>query len=362
MRTAAALLTGLGVLAFAQIAFGGADQAATWNVAVGEQGKPPAGTPKGSTLNQFFPARISINAGDKVTFTSFGFHTVSYWAGKAPPPPLGPTPGAKYEGITGADGQPFYFDGMQAFSYNLQHFGPVGPKTISGKTPASTGAIFATSPRKPGKATLAFPKAGAFKLICNLHPGMGLNVLVKPQGAAVQTAEEVAAKAKVEMAAAWAQAKSLAATKPPKNSVIMGIDGKKTAGGRLTILDFLPNLTTVKAGTTVNFVVKAPSEIHNVAFGPRKYLDKFMKQTDLFPMGPGSKNQVTPVFVYGTDAKGTTFDGRNHGNGFFATGLADALRGGLPNAVRVTFPAPGKYHFICMLHGPDMAADIRVTS
>jgi hypothetical protein len=28
--------------------------------------------------------------------------------------------------------------------------------------------------------------------------------------------------------------------------------------------------------------------------------------------------------------------------------------------VRVTFTAPGKYHFICLLHGPDMAADIRV--
>jgi plastocyanin len=190
---------------------------------------------------------------------------------------------------------------------------------------------------------------------------MGMNIVVRPKGAAVQTAEEVAAKAKAETDAAWAQAKSLAATKPPQNTVIMGIDGRKTAGGRLTILDFLPALTTVKVGTTVNFAVRAPSEIHNVGFGPLKYIDKFMKQTDLFPMGPGSKNQVTPVFVYGTDPRGTPFDGQNHGNGFFATGLADGLRGGLPNAVRVTFTAPGKYHFICLLHGPDMAADIRVT-
>jgi plastocyanin len=361
MRKAAALLVGLGVLAYAQLAFGGADQTATWNVSAGESGRPPAGTPKGTTLNQFFPAKLTINAGDKVNFTTFTFHTVSYWAGKAPPPPLGPTPGAKYEGITGDDGQPFYFDGMQAFSYNVEHFGPVGPKTISGKTPASAGAIFATSPKKPGKATFTFPKAGAFKLICNLHAGMQMNVVVKPKGASVPTPDEVDAKAKGEMDAAWAQARALAATKPPKNTVIMGIDGKKTAGGRLTILDFLPNLTTVKVGTTVNFPVRAPSEAHNVALGPLKYFEKFMKQTDLFPMGPGSKNQVTPVFIYGTDPKGTAFDGKNHGNGFFATGLADGVRGGLPNTVRVTFTAPGKYHFICLLHGPDMAADIRVT-
>jgi plastocyanin len=361
MRRAAALLIGLGVLAFAHVAFGGADQATTWQVAVGEQAKPPAGTPKGTTLNQFFPARISVNAGDKVTFTSFTFHTVSYWAGKAPPPPLGPAPGAEYEGITGADGQPFYFDGMQAFSYNVDHFGPVGPKTVSGKTATSTGALFATSPKKPGKATLTFPKAGAFKLVCNLHAGMEMSVVVRPKGAAVPTAEEVAAKAKAETDAAWAQARALAATKPPRNTVIMGIDGTKTAGGRLTILDFLPSLTTVKVGTTVNFPVRAPSEAHNVALGPLKYMDRFMKQTDLFPMGPGSKNQVTPVFIYGSDPRGTEFDGRNHGNGFYATGLADGVRGGLPNAVRVTFTAPGKYHFICLLHGPDMAADIRVT-
>ena len=50
-----------------------------------------------------------------------------------------------------------------------------------------------------------------------------------------------------------------------------------------------------------------------------------------------------------------------HGNGFYAIPLADALKGGPPNSFRVTFTTAGKYHFICQLHGPDMAADIRVT-
>ena len=68
MKKAAVVLAGFGVLVFAQLAFGGADQAATWNVAVGEQSKPPAGTPKGTSLNQFFPGRLTVNAGDKVTF------------------------------------------------------------------------------------------------------------------------------------------------------------------------------------------------------------------------------------------------------------------------------------------------------
>jgi plastocyanin len=350
------------VLVFAQLAFGGADQAATWNVAVGEQGRPPAGTPKGATLNAFFPGRLEVNAGDRVTFTAFGFHTVSYLAGKRPPPPVGPAQGATYTGISDAAGQPFYFDGQPAFEYTESVFGPFGPKTIAGKTPASSGAIFATSPRKPGKATFTFPRTGTFKLLCQIHPGMEIDVVVKRKGASVQSEADVAGLVKAETDAAWKEAKLISGSKRrPANNVVMGVDGRTREGGRLTILDFFPDVTTVKAGTTVRFVNRAPSEIHNVGLGPEKYIEKFMKQTDLFPMGPGSKNQVTPVFIYGTDPRGTPYERSIHGNGFFATPLADGARGGLPNAVRITFTSPGKYRFLCMLHGPDMAADIRVT-
>jgi plastocyanin len=355
MRKAAVVLAALGVLVFAQLAFGRADQAATWNVAVGEQARPPAGTPKGATLNQFFPAKLSVNAGDKVTFTTFGFHTVSYLAGKAPPPPVGPAPGATYSGINDSAGQPFYFDGKQSFAYTPSVFGPAGNGTIAGKTPASSGAIFAKSPRKPGKATFTFPKVGNYKILCQIHPGMEMTVSVKPKGASVPSADEVAAKIKAETDVAWAKVKPLANAKVPTGTITMG------TGGKTTILDFLPAVTRVKVGATVRFVNRSHSEIHNVGFGPLKYMNGFMKQTDLLPQGPGAPNQVTPAFIYGSDPPGTAFDGTNHGNGFFATPLADGLPGGLPNSQSVTFTAPGKYHFICMLHGADMAADVIVT-
>ncbi len=55
-----------------------------------------------------------------------------------------------------------------------------------------------------------------------------------------------------------------------------------------------------------------------------------------------------------------------HGNGVFATPLADDQPGdppnGLPGSFKVRFTTPGTYHFICQLHGPDMAADIVVTA
>ena len=64
----------------------------------------------------------------------------------------------------------------------------------------------------------------------------------------------------------------------------------------------------------------------------------------------------------GSDPPGTAYEGSSmHGNGFYATPLADGIPGPPPNTVSVTFAKAGKYHFICMLHGPDMAADIRVT-
>lgn len=364
MLRAVAVLVGLGALVTGQLAFGGSNQAASWSVWVGEQQKPPAGTPKQVFLNQFFPGNLTINAGDKVTFSSVGFHTASYTAGKPFPPFLLTPKGAVYEGIADEAGQPFFFDGEQKFEYGLGLFVPAGPKTITRRTFASSGVIVAQNPTKPVTATYTFPQVGKFKMVCLIHPpDMAMNIVVKPKGASVPTTEEVAARAQEELDAAWAVADSLVAQKPPKNTIYMGVENAKQPGGRTTVLDFVPNMTTVKAGTTVNFRIKAPTEAHNAAFGPLKYLDKLFKQTDLFPMGPKSPNQVTPFFVFGSDPPGTPYEGKTtHGNGFYSTPLGDAIAGAPPpSSFRVKFTEPGKYHFICLLHGPDMAADIRVT-
>jgi plastocyanin len=344
------------VVVLAALAVGGTAHAATWTVNAGELTKPPAGTPKGSTLNQFFPGRLQVNAGDKVTFKTLTFHTISYLGGK-----LQGAPGAiadpqktLYEGITAADGAEFYFNGLTKFINNPAVFAPYGPKSFSGKTPANA-LLFSPNGKKPGTVTYTFPKFGQYAVLCQIHPGMKMVVDVKAKGAQVQTPEDVKGVQKVETDAAWAKAKAFANPTIPANTVYMGI------GGKTTLLDFKPDVLRVKAGTTVNFVNKAPSEIHNVAFGPLKYMEKFSKETDLFPMGPGQPNQVTPVFVYGTDPTPYNYDGTNHGNGFFVTPLRDGIPGALPNASRITFPQPGKYHYICFLHGPDMAGDIVVT-
>ena len=92
-----------------------------------------------------------------------------------------------------------------------------------------------------------------------------------------------------------------------------------------------------------------------------------MTKVDLFPFAPNAPNQVAAVLRLRLGSAGAvaTYDGTNHGNGFFATPLTDMQPGspprGLAGSYKIKFTKAGKYHYICMLHGPDMAGDITVT-
>ena len=350
-------------VAIAALAVSGAGTAAqtasTYTVFMGDQSEIPGGFKKYPVLiNQFMPAKLTIAAGDKVTFSTGAFHTVTY--NPKPIPLLLPDPKkGTYTGIVDAAGQPFYFDGRPKFIYNPLGFGPFGPKTISGKTPASSGGISPQGPKSPpATATYTFPTPGSYKLFCTLHPGMEARITVKPAGAAVpKTPAQVQAQALAEQNAAWAKGKAmLASTKVAPNTVAMGV------GGKTTLLAFLPKVLKVKAGTTVNFPNKSPSEIHNLTFGPPKYIEKIQKQTDLFPQGPAGPNQVAPFLPFASDPKPYTYAGKTmHGNGFFVTELTAGAPIGLPRASRVTFTTPGTYKFFCWIHGPDMGGTVVVT-
>ena len=100
MRIAVVLMLMIGAFAVSGVA-----QAANWQVAAGEQARPPAGTPKGTTLDAFFPAKLAISAGDSVTFSSATFHTVTYTGGKAPAALFVPDPAkTMYSGLNDAAG------------------------------------------------------------------------------------------------------------------------------------------------------------------------------------------------------------------------------------------------------------------
>ena len=247
MRRVLIACMALAVLSIAGGAYGASSATSTYTVFLGEQSEIPGGFKKFPVfLNQFMPSTLTIAAGDKVTFSSASFHTVTYTP--KPIPLLVPDPKkTTYAGIVDAAGQPFYFDGRPKFIYNPAAFGPFGPKTISGKTPVSSGGMSPRGPKAPpATATYTFPQAGSFKLVCTLHPGMEARVVVKPAGAAVpQTPDQVKAQALLQQNAGWAKGKALlASTKVAPNTMAMGV------GGKTTLLAFLPKVLRVKAGTT----------------------------------------------------------------------------------------------------------------
>jgi plastocyanin len=342
-------------------AVGQAVAANTYTVFLGEQGPAPAGTPKGSTLDSFFPGKVTIVSGDKITFSSATFHTASYGFAQ-PALIMGDPAKGKYSGIVDSTKTPFYFNGLPKLIYNGQAFGPFGSTTITSTAPVSSGALSPSGNSahpKPATATFTFQRAGVYQFFCAVHPGMKGTIVVKPAGgAAPMTPTQVQAEALQQVSAGWAAAKAAAAAaKPPANTVDVGV------GNASTLLAYFPATLNVKAGTTVNFVNRAPREVHNLVFGPKKYIEQLQKQTDLFPTGPKSPNQVAPFLPYGSEPKGQyTYTGTNHGNGFFATPLTVGPSPvPLPKAWRVTFNTPGTYKYFCWIHGPDMAGTIVVT-
>ncbi|HZO96505.1 MAG TPA: hypothetical protein VFB42_03950 [Gaiellaceae bacterium] len=349
-----------GIVAFAMLAalgFAGQAAAADYKVFLGEQTRPPAGTPKGATLDRFLPGKVTVAVGDSVTFSSATFHTVAT-GGKVPPIFVGDPGKSKYAGIADATGKPFYFNGLPKLIYNAAALAPSGPHEVTPGVTANSGVLSPSGPKaKPATFTFSFPKAGTYRFYCTIHPGMKGTVVVT-SGAAPKSPAQVTAQALQETAAAWAKAKAVAtAAHPPAKTVYMG------AGNLETILGYFPSTLRVPVGTTVNFVDRSPQEPHSAVFGPKKWVQGFATKTDLFPVGPGKPNQVAPVIPFGSEPKGQyRYDGANHGNGFLATPVAaDAPGIPLPRSVKVTFTKAGTYKYFCWIHGPDMSGTIVVT-
>ena len=282
LRRALIFCIGLAILSIAGGAQASSNATSTFTVFLGEQSEIPGGFKKYPvTLNQFMPSSLTVAAGDKVTFSSATFHTVTYTP--RPIPLLVPDPAkGTYQNIVDSAGQPFYFDGRPKFIYNPAALGPFGPKAVSGKTPTSSGVLSPQGPKAPAAtATFAFPTPGSYKLVCTVHPGMEARIVVKPAGAAVpKTPAQVQAQALLQQTAGYTKGKALlASTKVAPNTVAMGV------GGKVSLLAFLPKVLRVKVGTTVSIPNKSPSEVHNLTFGPPKYIEKLQKQTDLLPDG-----------------------------------------------------------------------------
>jgi plastocyanin len=213
----------------------------------------------------------------------------------------------------------------------------------------------------PKPFTVRFVKAGNYTYYCNVHAGMKGVVRVVRRARRIPTAAADRKALKAQLNRAVATAKRLPATKPPANTVDVGVGGR----GGVEFYAMVPGKLTVPHGTTLTFRMSPRSvDFHTATFGPGDpsaepptgYLGDLGKSLEndlvpnpisIYPSEPaGSVAALTPVF---------------HGNGFWSAGLMDnSSRTALPGSGRVTFNAPGTYNYYCLIH-PFMHGIITVT-
>jgi plastocyanin len=224
---------------------------------------------------------------------------------------------------------------------------PSGGNVIDGSKVVGSG-IALDGPPEPW--VVEFAQAGTYVLRSGLQPGVRLTVKVKKSERS--TGKSDAARTKRQLRANAKLAKRLLKSKGPKGNVVRaGNDAKGVA-----TIAFFPARKTIKAGESVKFTMSAHSiETHNVAFGPKAYLDEHAERF----FGP----VFEPFVTFRSEAPGTpiVFDGANHGNGYVNTGVLDANPvTPLPKADTVKFTKAGTYAYYCAIHGNDMAGEIVV--
>jgi len=316
------------------------------------RGPPPKGELKGvngpAFDSSFYPDRVTIARGDKLKLSTLGFgDTIFVPKGQKAPAFAVPNADAPGSGAKDAAGAAMWFTGRPAFAPNPAAIMPQGGKVIDGSKAVGSGLAL-DGPPKPW--VVKFPKTGKFVLRSALQPGVTLSVNVTKGKRSSAKAD--AARVKRQLRANATLAKRLLKYKGPEGNVVRAGNDQK---GVATIA-FFPARKTVKVGDTVTFAMSSHSiETHNVAFGPKAYLDEHAKNF----FGP----VFEPFVTFRSEAPGTpiSFDGANHGNGYVNTGILDANSvTPLPASDRITFTMSGTYAYYCAVHGNDMAGEIVV--
>jgi plastocyanin len=299
-----------------------------------------------SDANQFFPRTVTIKAGDTVQFLPFGFHDAYFPKRGDGALPL-VVPGAASAGQVDAAGAAFWFDGQPILGLN-----PALLRSNFGKTVSYTGARAVGSglplADRPKPFKVRFPKAGNFAYFCDVHPGMKGKVKVKRRGAAVPSKRADKRTVAKQVAKAVASARKLRKVKPPGNTVLLGAADRSG----VEYFGMLPDTLTVPVGTTVNFRMSKPSfEVHTGTFGPgdpEKEPNSYIGQLAASFQG----EEFDPRATYPSDPPGTlaSFTSTLHGNGFWNSGLLDAVRSPLAESSSVTFAQAGSFTFVCLIH------------
>ncbi len=312
-------------------------------------------------VNDYFPHGVTIRVGDKVRFTPNGFHNVDLPAKGGDMTPLLLPNGTKVQGANDAAGQPFWFNGLDNVAFNpaLITKSAFGKKlSYNGKKGIQTGLPLAPNP-KP--VTVTFKKKGKYTYFCGVHTGMTGVVTVKGKRAKVPSKKADKRRLARQVARSVKTAKTLAQAKPPANTIDIGVAGRHGE----ELLDFAPKQLTVPTGTTVNFRMTTGSyEVHTATAGPGDpgdaKTDSYLREIAATLRGRAHARSPRRLPERGCPGSAAaTLTPLLHGNGFWNSGVLDASSATpqLAEANSVTFGAPGKYDFYCLVH-PFMKATV----
>jgi plastocyanin len=267
----------------------------TWNVDAG------TGDATGVAALKFYPAALTVDAGDTVTWKIAGnAHTISFLTtGQTPPAPDSPEAQA-----------------------------PAGGSSFDGSAYTSSGIKFPA----PGQDTysLTFPTAGTYPFHCLIHPGMDGTLTVAAAGtpypldqAAVTAANQAAEAADI------ATGHTLEASFSPTTTT--NSDGSTTyhlaagvGSGMISILRYISSTLDVQVGDTVEWTnLDSNGEPHSVSFGPE----------------PKDASALAP-------SGGTTYAG----TGWVSSGLYVGPPIPAPHSYSLKFTKAGTFPYICVLH------------
>jgi plastocyanin len=285
---------------------------ATWYVKVGAQTAD-----KGVQANGFFNNKLTVDAGDTVTWNwaADEIHTVTFLSG-APEPPL------------------FAVIGGQLVP-NLAYVGPSGGPDYNGAGIANSGVF--GFPGVPTAFSLRFTTPGTYSYVCLLHAGMAGTVTVNPADTPYPASQADYDRASQALEAQlFGQGRSLfgqdqAAAAP--TGVTAG-DGRvvNRADSTLAVLRFVPDQRVVHVGQTVTWTNLDPQTPHTVTFGTEP---------------PGGPFGAYPPSSNVTDGHATINSPTDSVNsGFIAKDPLFQVK----NTFSATFSAPGTYPYICALH------------
>lgn len=322
----------------------------------------------GIDLHAFFPAQLTVNAGDTV-FWEFvpmgmpGFHTVTFTSG-------GEIPGLFVPDIV--DGTPVASpEGPPRIQVNpMVAFGD-GRTEYDGTGTVNSGLDVLRTPDQP-PYMLTFTQPGTYEYVCAVHFAVMKGTIVVQEAGAELPADAAAVAETAAQERATYLAEGMAALEAANAKPAMTEDGAAwdvSAGdGGLhpaRIMRFLPQEVTIKVGDTVRWTDRSIAEPHTVTFlgGTEPPMDTIVE-----PQAEGNPKLIQNFqsFLPMGEAE---FAGEGYRNSGFLglppeVGEIFGLNG---DTYELTFTAPGEYPYYCILHasGPEdtarMAGKIIVT-